>query len=247
MNEPGASRLRGLARWLGLPDAAVRLEGEVVVVSPHLDDAVLSLGGAISHASRTGARVRVLTVFAGDPASEAAAGPWDERPGFRTAGEAARARREDDRRACAILGAEPVWLPYPDHQYERNLEPAAIRAEIVELVGDAAIYVPGFPLGHEDHAWLTQLLEDAFEPRQVGFYVEQPYFLWTSETSTASPGGNRWERAAADAYDRVRKLRACRAYGSQLAFLGSGLMRGISRREARIGGELVSRPRDGRR
>jgi LmbE family N-acetylglucosaminyl deacetylase len=230
-----------------LPGAAVSLEREVVVVSPHLDDAALSLGAAVSHASRTGARVRVLTVFAGDPDSEAAAGPWDERAGFRTAGEAARTRREEDRRACAILGAEPVWLPYPDHQYERDLEPAELRAEIVEIVGDATIYLPGFPLGHDDHAWLTQLLEAAFEPQQLGFYVEQPYFLWTSETSTGSPDGNRWQRAAADVRDRVRKLRACRAYASQLRFLGSGLMRGISRREARLGGELVSRPRDGRR
>ena len=40
-----------------------------------------------------------------------AAGGWDRRGGFATEGESARARREEDRRACAVLGATPVWLP----------------------------------------------------------------------------------------------------------------------------------------
>ena len=99
--------------WLGLRGGEP-LDGDVAVLSPHLDDAILSLGAAIS-----GARgdVRVVTVFAGDPDSTLAAGEWDSRAGFRTVGEAARARREEDALACADVGARPVWLPFVDDQY----------------------------------------------------------------------------------------------------------------------------------
>ena len=92
----------------------------VVVVSPHLDDGVLSLGAAIAAWSRAGARVELLTVLGCDPASEAPAGGWDRRGGFATEGASARARREEDRRACAILGATPVWLPFGSVDYERH-------------------------------------------------------------------------------------------------------------------------------
>ncbi|MDP9436492.1 MAG: PIG-L family deacetylase, partial [Actinomycetota bacterium] len=43
--------------------------GRVAVVSPHLDDAVFSLGASIRGAVRRGTRVEVLTVLAGLPDS----------------------------------------------------------------------------------------------------------------------------------------------------------------------------------
>ena len=48
-----------------MPAADPRLLGRLVVVSPHLDDAVLSLGATLAHAVESGATVEVLTVFAG--------------------------------------------------------------------------------------------------------------------------------------------------------------------------------------
>ena len=77
-----------------MSELKAHLEGDVVVVSPHLDDAALSLGAAIARARRIGAaRVVVLTVFAGNPESDLPAGGWDSRAGFATEGEASRARR----------------------------------------------------------------------------------------------------------------------------------------------------------
>ena len=77
----------------------------IVVVSPHLDDGVLSLGASMASWARHGAAVELLTVLACDPASKAPAGGWDSRGGFATEGESALARREEDRQACAVLGA----------------------------------------------------------------------------------------------------------------------------------------------
>nr|MBA3401482.1 PIG-L family deacetylase [Actinomycetota bacterium] len=76
----------------------------IVVVSPHSDDGVLSLGAAMASWARRGAQVELLTVFALDPSSDAPAGGWDGRAGFSTEGEAAVGRRAEDTAACAILG-----------------------------------------------------------------------------------------------------------------------------------------------
>ena len=42
-----------------------------IVLSPHLDDAVLSLGGTIHHHVQAGERVLVATLFAASPAADA--------------------------------------------------------------------------------------------------------------------------------------------------------------------------------
>jgi LmbE family N-acetylglucosaminyl deacetylase len=146
-----------------------------VVVAPHLDDAALSLGATIAHTARAGARVTVLTVFAGDPAAVGPAGVWDALCGFATAGEAAAARRREDALACEILGAEPVWLPFPYGDYASARDADSIwEAVAPELAGADLVLVPGHPLGHRDHAWLAALVASRSDAR-LGLYVEQPY------------------------------------------------------------------------
>jgi LmbE family N-acetylglucosaminyl deacetylase len=155
-------------------------KGNIVVLSPHLDDAALSLGAGIARATAAGARVRIITVFAYEPESTAPAGEWDRACGFRTAGEAARTRRAEDARACALLGAEPVWLPFRDFEYGRN----ASESEVWEAVAavtepESHFFLPGFPLVTPDHKWLTHLfLRRPVKSRNVGLYVEQPYAAW---------------------------------------------------------------------
>jgi LmbE family N-acetylglucosaminyl deacetylase len=200
--------------------------GRLLVLSPHLDDAVLSIGAAIAHGVRHGAAVSVLTVLAGDPGSEAPAGEWDRRAGFHTAGEAVRARREEDQRACAILGAIPIWLSWGDDQYERGGDDEIWTGIRPAIASADAVLAPGFPLSHGDHAWLAGLVMDrADEETRIGFYAEQPYALWTGRPSTppllqdllAEP--LRWKGAPSDKEARVLKRRALRAYVSQLRLM----------------------------
>ena len=66
----------GVGRWLGVGGRRAALAGEVVVISPHLDDGPLSLGAALSWAARAGANVTVLTVLADDPESDLPAGEY---------------------------------------------------------------------------------------------------------------------------------------------------------------------------
>ena len=197
----------------------------LVVVSPHLDDGVLSLGAALHAWARAGRRVALVTALGGDPASEIAAGGWDTRGGFATEGEAARARRVEDERACALLGVEPVHLGFGYQDYERHGDEAAVRAALAgALAGASEVLLPASPLTHPDHEWVVRLALDLPAGR-VGFYLEQPYGTrsggervpeWLGrelkvELSFAdAPGGLR---------DRLAKWRAVQAYASQLPLL----------------------------
>jgi LmbE family N-acetylglucosaminyl deacetylase len=198
-------------------------------VSPHLDDAVLSLGAAIAAWSRAGARVETLTVLGCDPASIAPAGGWDRRGGFATEGEAARARREEDRCACAVLGAAPLWLPFGSVDYERHGDEADVRARVAEVVAGADVTLaPGYPLAHPDHEWLLRTLAaGAFTCRRLGLYAEQPYArraggepqlsAWLEEAAGGRPS---FVPVPVSSPARVAKWRAIRCYRSQLPLLG---------------------------
>jgi LmbE family N-acetylglucosaminyl deacetylase len=201
----------------------------IVVVSPHLDDGALSLGAAMAGWSRTGARVELLTVLGCDPDSEAPAGGWDGRAGYRTEGDSARGRREEDRRACALLGVTPVWLPFGSVDYERHGDEQDVRGAVADAVAGAdAALVPGFPLSHPDHEWLVRTLaEGRFGCRRLGLYAEQPY-AHRAGRGTEAPewvavalgGRASFSPLRASARDRLAKWRAIREYRSQLPLLG---------------------------
>jgi LmbE family N-acetylglucosaminyl deacetylase len=83
-----------------------------LVISPHLDDAVLSLGGSIAAWVASGERVVVATVYTAGP-------PLDEiSPSMRRFADYT-ARRAEDSAACAMLGCETRWLD----QIERAFRP----------------------------------------------------------------------------------------------------------------------------
>jgi len=233
----------------------LELSGRVVVVSPHLDDAVMSLGGTIAKAVKSGARVEVLTVFGYLPGSKVPAGPWDTQSGFKTEGEAAVARRKEDLRACRELRAEPRWFSFGAEPYERRGTPDQIWSAVDAVITGADLaLLPGYPLVHPDHAELTQLLlQRGVSARAVALYAEQPY-LFQHRRKSSRPAvaevlqplvgdSLAWRRIAADSACRKVKLRAVSAYQSQLRQLGLGFfgLRRLLWHEAGHGGEAVAR------
>jgi LmbE family N-acetylglucosaminyl deacetylase/SAM-dependent methyltransferase len=231
----------------------VSLGQHLAVISTHLDDAVFSVGGGIAALARRGIEVRVITVLAGDPTSNDPAGPWDSATGFRTAGEGARARREEDRRACRILGANPIWLPYRDEQYDRAGSDDEIADDLrTHLVGIDTVLVPGFPLLNQDHAWLSRLFSSIELPgMHLGLYAEQPYFLGQGpprllgQVEPLDPEP-RWVPLSTGEIDRQAKAAARRAYRSQLVRLAqeyrcdwAELETRMAATELALGGELI--------
>jgi LmbE family N-acetylglucosaminyl deacetylase len=218
-----------------------------VVLSPHLDDAVLSIGAHIHEQARLGTRVRAVTVFANDPAASDPPGEWDLLCGFASAAAAARVRRDEDARACAIVGAEPEWLAFADESYGRPPDPDAVWESMLPLIADSdLLLVPGFPLRHSDHAWLTRLVVDRrteLAPA-LGFYAEQPYArrAFDRHERISAPLLLGFRRVPATVNDRVAKLRAAVQYRSQLRPLGVGVLVRALGEEWLRGGELVAAP-----
>lgn len=226
----------------------VTLRGRVAVLSPHLDDGVYSLGAAISEGARSGAEISLITVFAGEPESDRAASPWDRHLGFRSAREAARARREEDRRACALLGAAPVWLPFDD-EHGRATADDELWSSIQQAVDQAdTVLVPGFPLDHNDHLRLARIaLAGGFGTKRVALYAEQPYAAVRKQRPSlpgaiASQFGGEphWQALSAGVPARWRKLRAWQAYRSQFPHFGYRSLMNVLRYEAWHGGELTT-------
>ena len=224
--------------------------GTVAVLSPHLDDAVLSLGAAVSAAARAGDAVAIVTVLAGDPSSTAPAGAWDAGCGFVTAADATRARRTEDREACRLLGAEAVWLPFADRQYGRAPDDEVWSALEAAIAGADTILVPGFPLAQPDHLWVAELVTTRQVRARVGLYVEQPYAIGKGAPSVPAPlaerlGDGRWTPLPAGEEDVRRKRLASRAYRSQLRYMAGRwpaevVPWRIATYERRRGGEAVA-------
>jgi LmbE family N-acetylglucosaminyl deacetylase len=93
---------------------------DVLAVSPHLDDAVLSVGGQIAELTRTGCRVTVFTVFAGLTAGpySPVASRFHEEWGLLS--DPVRHRRAEDLRALNWLGAEAVHGDFLDAIYRTD-------------------------------------------------------------------------------------------------------------------------------
>jgi LmbE family N-acetylglucosaminyl deacetylase len=142
------------AMWGSLPDGAL---DRVMVVSPHFDDA--ALGAA--HLLGTYPGSTVVTVCGGrppvypDPPTE-----WDALGGFETGDDVVALRREEDRRAMEVLGADPVWLEFVDHQYldtrdrARPEQIADALAAVIDARRPTAVFVP-MGIANPDHE-LTQ-------------------------------------------------------------------------------------------
>ena len=108
---------------------------EVIVVSAHLDDAVLSCYGTLSPA------VTVVTVFAGFP-PPGTLGAWDAGGGAVDSRERIAERRVEDREALARSGAGLIHLDFHDVQYVTMgaVEPTAadaLQRALREQVGEA--------------------------------------------------------------------------------------------------------------
>jgi LmbE family N-acetylglucosaminyl deacetylase len=119
----------------------------VVVLSPHLDDAVWSTFSVLSSAQH----VVVANVFAGIP--EGPPGWWDARCGITDSAAHVRARRAEDASVLATLGRSPVDLDLLDDQYRDGPVAAAeIVAELERHVPAVShVYAPA-GIGHPDHA-----------------------------------------------------------------------------------------------
>ena len=212
----------------------------VLAVSPHLDDAVFSAGGALATAAAAGHTVVVATVFTRsvpDPTGFALACQTDK--GLGPEVDYMALRRDEDADACGRIGAEAIRLGLPEAPH-RGYDSAAalfdgVRADDAEtwravcdrLAPVVAAHEPDLILscqglgGHVDHAHVVRAVQEVGReaPDIVSWWRDVPYALRdaAAEPHAALAGLQRVGLPLAVEALTV-KLDACTAYGSQLGY-----------------------------
>lgn len=174
-----------------------------IYLQPHFDDAVFSCGGTIALQVATGQRVLVVTVFGGAPPDGAALSPFAlqlmQRDGLGAdSAEAVKRRREEDAAAVQSLGADALWLDFPEAifrgapaYYTNNdalfgsVNPADLSLDtqiadvLMRIHQRAPLGVLYAPLGvgnHVDHQLVCSAADRLTQQRvSVKFYEDFPY------------------------------------------------------------------------
>ena len=233
-----------------------RAPGRVVVVSPHLDDAILSAFVLLTAAPSA----TIITVFAGIPGDSVPPGEYDRLTRSASPRERMLARREEDIRVLGGLGVGHLHLDFLDHPYRAaDPQPADIARAIAAVLPDHdTLVVPAAIGGHPDHVLAR---EAALLLPVVGMRLamaDLPYaavFGWP-EAVTGRPDppfldpSAAWEpalqrlaewsgRAPELIVDRLslvaqhRKLAAVHGYGTQFDALEAGPSRELTHPQRR--------------
>ncbi|MDQ3777804.1 MAG: PIG-L family deacetylase [Actinomycetota bacterium] len=219
--------------------------GEILVVSPHLDDAALSCDVLLARDEPTD----VLTVFAGTP-DPPRRGFWDATCGFRDSAESMRVRKREEQAALAGDARRLLFLDLLDGQYVEGSRGAVDADPIVQAVANwvevaraGTVALPagagsapspwhritalfgrsGGPEPHADHLFVRDVVLRSVRPqRAVILYEELPY-SWggradraASRAATANGYGVTPVEAAVDP---ARKAARISAYASQIPHL----------------------------
>ena len=129
----------------------------MAVVSPHLDDGVMSCGALLAREPGSA----VCTVFTAGPACTARPTSWDRAAGFVPGDSPMRTRRAEDAAALSLLRAEPVWLDHLEEQYGGALDHDALVRTLVEHLRRVDVAVIPLGLWHHDHVAVGEACLDA--------------------------------------------------------------------------------------
>jgi LmbE family N-acetylglucosaminyl deacetylase len=180
---------------------------DYIYISPHLDDVPLSCSGTICRQQAQGLNILVVTIFAGEPQPpfspfvQSVHRSWhapEERP--------YQVRKEEERKAMALLGADYAWLDWFEILYRDSelsdaneffWEPgtsvvpsrdAALFTTLCAWFADALLLYPGVqfvvPLGlgmHRDHQFVFQAALNTLDRDRVLFFEDFPYATYYSK------------------------------------------------------------------
>jgi LmbE family N-acetylglucosaminyl deacetylase len=186
---------------------AIKQTYDLVCVSPHLDDAVLSCAGQLINARRRGLRTLVVTVCTAVPAASASYsdlavefhGEWGL-----SESEAVTTRLREDQRAMQILGADFVWLDLddaiyrmPDHYHSRETlfapphrddqlaaQLAPMLSHLLNVTQAPRWLVPAGVGMHVDHLAVGDAVQQSIPVACRALYEEIPYALDAGEVQT---------------------------------------------------------------
>ena len=215
-----------------------------IYLSPHLDDAVLSAGGLIYEQTGSDIPVEIWTFMCGyappgevSPFAELQHAQW----GFSSAEETTRMRRQEDKKAAALVGASVVHFDFLDCIYRRGRngewlyndilvpphpEDAEIPAQIAQAITDRLqpddVLVCQLSVGsHVDHVLIRQAAELLGRP--LIYDIDMPYFLYKSDELAEKAAGMQESVSRITETGLERWLDAVAAYKSQLPSLNESV------------------------
>lgn len=218
----------------------------IAVISPHLDDAVLSCGALLAACAEAGTNASVITVFNGQPELPLSSGAEEFHKKCGLGADAVKCREKEDDLAMQTVGAVSVRLGIPEALYRRDQfgnhryphdkdisagsvdAEAAVVANVAERlrdeakIQDADLVLAPLGLGsHIDHLIAgTALRMLDRKPETVLWYEDVPYILypfWLRRSAKRNTVGPQVCRFRATHWQT--KLHAIDCYASQRSIL----------------------------
>jgi LmbE family N-acetylglucosaminyl deacetylase len=230
---------KGLSMSLSQPD----IKQQVLILSPHLDDAVLSCGSHIVGWLKENRRVTVMTVFSRFPSVQIPAYTkrYVRASGFTRIAAFAQARLREDRAALRELAVGWRHLDFPDAGFrsfrerplyptQRSLFSGTVVPEDAKLLGLLASAIRRLsprsstiltPLGigrHVDHLMLRRAAQQAVPTPNLRYYLDYPYSHHLSSWSLDTLSQLSQFKFASVKFSSRKKRRALRQYRSQVRF-----------------------------
>lgn len=138
-------------------------KGRILIISPHTDDAIFSLGDHIVAYKNSDYDVTILSVFSGVP---------NEGPGVRKH----RILREEHKKACELLGVKTINWDLLDDAEDSPTSDEHLRNWFFDLDMDGydKVFVP-IGIHHPDHIQVSNCFTFPFKPNNIYVYQELPY------------------------------------------------------------------------
>ncbi|MCU1592051.1 MAG: LmbE-like protein [Frankiales bacterium] len=218
--------------------------GPVLLLSPHLDDAVLSCWSVLSST----AELRVVNVFAGLPPPGRCT-TWDSIAGATDSAALMEARHLEDAAALGVLGLRPENLSFLEHPHRRFGLDVSLRrldAAISDTTPRVSHVLAPLALGparHPDHLLLRKYALASSHLLPTTFYADVPYAVvygwpaWVTGTPpqphldvdavwrpclSGVPGLAPARIVELDGPQAAQKLQTMRVYETQFATLDRG-------------------------
>lgn len=122
----------------------------ILAIGAHPDDIELQCAGTLAMYVKQGHQVFMAVATNGDM------GNFDVEPA-----ELARIREAEFIQSCAVIGATPIWLNYPDELLENTVENRLVFVDMLRSVNPDLVITHGANDYHPDHRYTHQLVWDA--------------------------------------------------------------------------------------
>ena len=147
----------------------------LIIISPHFDDAILSVGGFLATQKR---QITIITVCGGTPSDDSMLSNWDKLCGFSSGKQAAIERQLENINACSRLGIDSKNLLFTDFPYSEYKSSLLIADALSKYITSTdEVWTPMGIGDHPDHLITRDaVLELALKKKiNLTLYADAPY------------------------------------------------------------------------